>query len=42
MPLTEPLLSDFDHYNAGAFLWGGGGGVAWRIIEEGVTPQTSD
>lgn len=38
MPLTEPLLSDFDHYNAGAFLeWGG-----WRIIEEGVTPQTSD
>lgn len=39
MPLTEPLLSDFDHNNAGAFLeWGG----AWRIIEEGVTPQTSD
>lgn len=41
MPLTEPLLSDFDHFNVGAPLeWGGG--VVWRIIEEGVTPQSSD
>lgn len=40
MPLTEPLLSDFDHFNVGAPLeWGG---VVWRIIEEGVTPQSSD